>query len=48
MNIYIIPELEKEFKQFVLSRHGKLSKLGEEMEKALSFYMNKERTHAKI
>ena len=40
MNINISPNLEKDFKKFVLEKHGKLrGKLGEEMEKALSFYL---------
>jgi len=40
MNIDISPNLEKDFKKFVLEKHGKLrGKLGEEMEKALSFYL---------
>jgi hypothetical protein len=40
MNIEISPELEKDFKRFVLEKHGKLrGKLGEEMEKAISFYI---------
>src|SRR5659263_545123 len=40
MNIDISPNLEKDFKNFVLEKHGKLrGKLGEEMEKALSFYL---------
>ena len=40
MNIDISPNLEKDFKKFVQEKHGKLrGKLGEEMEKALSFYL---------
>ena len=41
MNVEISPELEKDFKRFVLEKHGKLrGKLTEEMEIALSFYIN--------
>ncbi len=41
MNIDISPELEKNFKRFVLEKHGKLrGKLGEEMEKAISSYLD--------
>lgn len=44
MNIDITPELEKDFKRFVLEKHGKLrGKLGEEMERAISFYLIQER-----
>ena len=44
MNIDISPELEKNFKRFVLEKHGKLrGKLGEEMEKAISSFLIQER-----
>ena len=40
MNLDISPEIEKDFKRFVLEKHGKLrGKLGEELEKAISFYI---------
>ncbi len=46
MNIDISPELEKDFKRFVLEKHGKLrGKLGEEMEKAISIYMKEQYDH---
>lgn len=40
MNVEISPDVETEFKQFVLSRHGKLrGKLSEELEKAIMYYL---------
>lgn len=44
MNIDISPELEKDFKKFVLEKHGKLrGKLGEEMENAIILYLARQK-----